>query len=269
MEKQLLLKEAATRKKLLVLKRQLQADSGIHSSNKLVVKVQSEASNKSADDTATAPKTAQSEKLHITEHEGSVQLSMSMNGNFPTRLSIKSQPSHAPPTTTTTTTTTTSTTTFTNIKKVSSSVSYDKSGSVKEENKSKYKQSSFGPLLLDTTTLSNSTSATDHKLELVASVDKTRQAVSVSVDKKAVNTTTEPKSSTNTSSNDTIVTAAHNSKPRTRQRLAVPDTIKETEYMSAVTKQKARVSRIRRAIQAAIVIQRAWRKYKQNHVILN
>ena len=261
MEKQLLLKEAATRKKLLALKQQLQADSGMHSSNKLIAKVQneSEASSRNAVDTAAAPKTAQSEKLHITEHEGSVhdQLSMSINGNFPTRLSIKSQPSQAPPPSAITTTTA-------NTKKVNSNISHDKS-SVKEEKKSKYKQSSFGSLLLDTTTLSNSTSATDHKSEL-ASGNKTKQAVSPpSVDKKEVVTTTETKSSSNanTSSNDTIVTTAHNPKPMTRQRLAVPDTIKETEYMSAVTKQKARVSKIRRAIQAAIVIQRAWRKYKQ------
>ena len=251
MEKQLLLKEAATRKKLLALKQQLQADSGLHAaSNKLIAKVQNEISSKNSPvDTAAAPKTAQSEKLHITEQEGEIRLSMSMNGNFPTRM-IKSQPSQA------------AITTPTNTNTVNNTVSHDKS-SIKEEKKSKYKRSSFGTLLLDTTASSHNTPTSDHKPE---HTDKTKQAVSPpSVEKKEVNNMTEPKSCANSSSNDTIATAAHNTKPMTRQRLAVPDTIKETEYMSAVTKQKARVSKIRRAIQAAIVIQKAWRKYKQNH----
>ena len=49
-----------------------------------------------------------------------------------------------------------------------------------------------------------------------------------------------------------------------RQKLTLPEEIKETEYMSAVQRQKARVSRIRRCIVAATVIQRAWRDYKDN-----
>lgn len=218
--------------------------------------MQNEVSSKNAAvDTAAAPKTAQSEKLHVTEHKGDICLSMSMNGNFPTKLSIKSQSSQAPPPSSTITTST---------EMVNSTISHEKS-SVKEEKKSKYKQSSFGTLLLDTTTLSHNKTAPDHKTELI---DKTKQTVSsASVEKKEVNNLTELKSCANSSSNDTIATAAHNPKPVTRQRLAVPDTVKETEYMSAVTKQKARVSKIRRAIQAAIVIQRAWRKYKQNVIV--
>ena len=46
------------------------------------------------------------------------------------------------------------------------------------------------------------------------------------------------------------------------QKLTLPEEIKETEYMSAIQRQKARVSRIRRCIVAATVIQRAWRDYK-------
>jgi len=45
-------------------------------------------------------------------------------------------------------------------------------------------------------------------------------------------------------------------------KLALPEAVKETEYMTAIQKQKARVSRIRRCIVAATVIQRAWRHYK-------
>ena len=55
------------------------------------------------------------------------------------------------------------------------------------------------------------------------------------------------------SQQDTIVT---------RPRLTLPEEIKETEYMTALQRQKARVSRIRRCIAAATVIQRAWREYK-------
>jgi len=59
MEKQLLLKEAATRKKLLALKQQLQADNGLQSTNKPLGKEQKEASSKNAaDHLAVKPKTA-------------------------------------------------------------------------------------------------------------------------------------------------------------------------------------------------------------------
>ena len=47
-----------------------------------------------------------------------------------------------------------------------------------------------------------------------------------------------------------------------RQKLTLPEEIKETEYMTALQRQKARVSRIRRCIVAATVIQRAWREYR-------
>ena len=50
-------------------------------------------------------------------------------------------------------------------------------------------------------------------------------------------------------------------RPKSRQKLTLPEEIKETEYMSALQRQKARVSRIRRCIVAATVIQRAWRDY--------
>lgn len=54
-----------------------------------------------------------------------------------------------------------------------------------------------------------------------------------------------------------------NTKSSPPVRLTLPEEIKETEYMSAVQRQKARVSRIRRCIVAATLIQRAWRNYKQ------
>lgn len=56
---------------------------------------------------------------------------------------------------------------------------------------------------------------------------------------------------------------ARKSQLQKRQRLTLPDEIKETEYMSAVQRQRARVSRIRRCIAAATVIQRAWREHRE------
>ena len=257
MEKQMLLKEAATRKKLLALKQQLQADSRMHLNNKLVAK--SSSKNSTADDREmVAPKTAQSEKFHTAEHEVTSRLSISMNGNWPARMSVNSQPSETPPASSITTATTMS-----NTRKVNHSVNQDNS-SLQEEKKQKYKQSSFGPLLLDTTSLSGKASVTDHKPGVA---DKAKEVTSPRVSKEEVITVNQTKTSTN-ESNLSTAKSTHNSSTTARQRLAVPDTVKETEYMSAVTKQKARVSKIRKAIQAAVVIQRAWRQYKQNHVIL-
>ena len=261
MEKQMLLKEAATRKKLLALKQQLQADSKMHSTNKLTAKGQNEASSKTstADNREmVAPKTAQSEKLHTTEYEATTRLSMSLNGNWPTRMSVNSQPSETPASSSITTTTTTN-----NTSKANPGVSQDKS-SMQEEKKLKYKQSSFGPLLLDTTSSSDKASTIDHKPGVA---DKVKEVTSPRVNKEKVVTLNQNKSSIK-ESNDSTAKCAHNPNTIARQRLAVPDTVKETEYMSAVTKQKSRVSKIRKAIQAAVIIQRAWRKYKQNHVIL-
>ena len=48
-----------------------------------------------------------------------------------------------------------------------------------------------------------------------------------------------------------------------QQRMPLPEEVKEREYMSAVQQQRLRVSRIRRCIAAATVIQRAWRLHRQ------
>ena len=49
------------------------------------------------------------------------------------------------------------------------------------------------------------------------------------------------------------------------ERLTLLPEIKETEYMTAVQKQKVRVNRIRRCMIAATVIQRAWRRRHSKH----
>ena len=48
-----------------------------------------------------------------------------------------------------------------------------------------------------------------------------------------------------------------------QQRMPLPEEVKEREYMSAVQQQRLRVSRIRRCIAAATVIQRVWRLHRQ------
>ena len=74
--------------------------------------------------------------------------------------------------------------------------------------------------------------------------------------KKAVNQELSPPLVTTPSTKTDILPCS-----KSRQKLTLPEEIKETEYMSALQKQKARVSRIRRCIVAATVIQRAWRDY--------
>ena len=61
-----------------------------------------------------------------------------------------------------------------------------------------------------------------------------------------------------TSPSDHMTTTSA-STPTSREKLTLPEEVKETQYMSAVQKQRVRVSRIRRCIVAATVIQRAWR----------
>lgn len=75
-------------------------------------------------------------------------------------------------------------------------------------------------------------------------------------------TTSQPSSSDHmisSLSSDTHMTSPAPSSSR-REKLTIPEEIKETEYMNAIQRQKARVSRIRRCIVAATVIQRAWRR---------
>ena len=85
-----------------------------------------------------------------------------------------------------------------------------------------------------------------------------RQAVSGLTTSDSGHSFTQKETSRGNSSNLRSVKAVKNSK------LTLPEEIKETEYMSALQRQKARVSRIRRCIAAATVIQRVWREYKQN-----
>ena len=109
----------------------------------------------------------------------------------------------------------------------------------------------------------------DDKLEIV--LDDTKQAPSPSKNETPTHMD-KPKSSEENAHSDLksrtpSANANSTSQHKTvmRHKLTVPEMVKETEYMSALNKQKARVSRIRRAIHAAEVIQKAWRKYKQTH----
>ena len=92
-----------------------------------------------------------------------------------------------------------------------------------------------------------------NRMQLESGGDKTEQGAAVrkppeNHDHKMTSTTG------NTSNLKSAVSA--------RPKLTLPEEIKETEYMTALQRQKARVSRIRRCIVAATVIQRAWREHK-------
>ena len=68
---------------------------------------------------------------------------------------------------------------------------------------------------------------------------------------------TSPKAHVTTPKNHMTTSPAH------AEKLTPPKAlVKETEYMSEVQKQRARVSRIRQCIAAATVIQRAWRQHR-------
>ena len=69
-----------------------------------------------------------------------------------------------------------------------------------------------------------------------------------------------------TANQEIVVFSNPSSQQKCHQKLTLPEEIKETEYMSAIQKQKARVSRICRCIVAATVIQRAWRNYKDERL---
>lgn len=83
--------------------------------------------------------------------------------------------------------------------------------------------------------------------------------------------TSQPPSSTSSGSSDHMTPSGPAIKPsptsdcRPREKLSLPEEVKETAYMSAVQRQRVRVSRIRRCIVAATVIQRAWRQYRNTY----
>ena len=52
-----------------------------------------------------------------------------------------------------------------------------------------------------------------------------------------------------------------------KARLTLPPEVKETKYMTSLQKQKSRVSKIRRCIVAATVIQRAWRAHRSRELV--
>jgi len=253
MEKQLQLKEAATRQKLLALKQQLKSDSRMPTTKH----ENACSSNATGNGTINLPVTSKTTQSEITGHtkanDNSVQLSVSMDGKWPSN--IKSQKTKLPQHTT------------------------ENSGNTaipKQDKQLKYQTSTFSSLLPDTfkpISGDENSFITDHKPMIV--LDDTKQATSpcknetpTHMDKPGnENARSDLKSSdtemTGTTRANATSTSQH--KPVVKLKLAVPDMVKETEYMSALNKQKARVSRIRRAIHAAEVIQKAWRKYKQTH----
>ena len=244
MEKQLQLKEAATRQKLIALKQKLKSDSKMPSTKSQIIENTRDTTANGTVNLPVTPKTAQSETtVHAKTNCSGVQLSMSINGKWPSN--IKSQ--NTKPTTENTTT-------------------------PKQDKQLKYQTSTFSSLLPDAfkPISSNNTSfIIDDKPGII--LDDTKQAPSPSKNETPTHMD-KPKSSEENAHSDlksrtpsTNANSTSQHKPVMRHKLTVPEMVKETEYMSALNKQKARVSRIRRAIHAAEVIQKAWRKYKQTH----
>jgi len=256
LDKQLQLKEAATRQKLLALKQQLKSDT-----RRLFTKPNTNQNMQNCDRTANrttnvpvTPKTAQSDSTdHTKTADDSTQLSLSMDGKWPTKCE---KAKHHLLTTT-------------KGNSVNAAIT-------KQDKRLKYQTSTFNSLLPDAfkpSSAGDTPLKTDRKSATV--FDDTKQATSpckndtpAPIDKSTNDGIENDLRSTDTqvtATTDNTTTATLQCNPVMKNRLAVPDTVKETEYMSALNKQKARVSRIRRAIHAAEVIQKAWRKYKQKH----
>ena len=256
MEKQLQLKEAATRQKLLALKQQLKSDTRMQTMQLLTGEniCASDATGNRTVNLPVTPKTAQSE---ITKtDDSSVHLSMSMDGKWPSTTKYEKIKPHQ----------------LTTMKENNTNTT-----TIKQDKRLKYQTSMFSSLLPNTfkpTSADDKSFTTERKPAIF--LDDTKPATSpckhetpTQIDK--------PKSSNENIKNDadtlviattntnTTATATSCDKPVVKHKLAVPDMVKETEYMSALNKQKARVSKIRRAIHAAEVIQKAWRRYKQIH----
>ena len=81
-----------------------------------------------------------------------------------------------------------------------------------------------------------------------------------STGKRLTQLVSEPGSSQTTPTQPAVRLLPPLTKSPMPEKLALPEEIKETQYMTAVQLQKVRVNKIRRYMVAATVIQRAWRK---------
>ena len=230
MEKQLELKEASTRRKVLALKQQLQSGSKPPATTpeKLSTSAMSEAIPMSKSDQTVLSSNIQ--KIHKTEMT----------------TSLNNSPLQTPPI-------------------VQSTVSTSVQGSnqsrtthtLHRSDSERTKVSANGPIEVSEASpspvinrLTPATSMTDpHNIG---------NKQETNLHKKAINQESSPPPVTTLSTKTDVL------RSRSHQKLTLPEEIKETEYMSALQRQKARVSRIRRCIVAATVIQRAWRDYTDN-----
>ena len=226
MEKQLELKEASTRRKILALRQQLQSGS----------KPPATAPEKRSMSTSTM-----SEAIPMSKSDQTV-LSSNTQKFHKTEMatSLNNSPLQTPPT-------------------VQSTISTSGQGTretytLHRSNSKRTKESAHGPIEFSKV----SPSPVINRLTPDSIIDPHNiigNKQETKLHEKTVNQESSPSPVTTPSTKTDVP------RSRSRQKLTLPEEIKETEYMSALQRQKARVSRIRRCIVAATVIQRAWRDY--------
>ena len=230
MEKQLELKEASTRRKILALKQQLQSGS----------KPPATAPEKRSMSTS-----AMSEAIPMSKSDQTV-LSSNIQKIHKTEMatSLNYSPLQTPPT-------------------VQSTISTPGQGSnqsrethtLHRSDSERAKESAHGPIEISKVSPSPVINRLTPDTSIIDPHNIIGNKQETKLHEKTVNQESSPSPVTTPSTKTDVP------RSRSRQKLTLPEEIKETEYMSALQRQKARVSRIRRCIVAATVIQRAWRDY--------
>ena len=285
MEKQLELKEAATKRKLLTLKQQLQ-NSRITSPPSEMTSPQYVFNKPPA--TAPVVTPAKTEQNSCIPKSESDRLAISVDGKWHTislrRKDESSRPiQHTPPQrsdeTSSKAQSQSSNTTQSTAGYVDSTTENITSQSLQTTTQAEFSrrlpssrpnESQTQATRLD----EHSTNSTNMNKPLFSAWQQTPQDICRQMDHPPKHkTVVNQQSNTPEKANDDIIYVEHNAEPRpnivnvnseSRARLTLPEEIKETEYMTALQRQRARVSRIRRCIVAATVIQRTWKIYKHN-----
>jgi hypothetical protein len=238
MEKQLELKEASTRRKILALKQQLQNGN----------KLPATAPEKQL--TSTSTTVTRSEAIPTSKSDQTVLSSNIQKTRSDMSTSLRNSPQQTPPSYAVQTVQNTFSRSEQETPRQSRAVYTQHSPG--ESNRTKVwvpieiRKASPTPIANRLITAASTDTMTNPH---IGSRQETKRL------EKAVNKESSPPPMTTPS------TKTDTPRSRSHQKLTLPEEVKETEYMSALQRQKARVSRIRRCIVAATVIQRAWRDY--------
>ena len=264
MEKQLELKEATTRRKILALKQQLQGNvtSPTHSAVTCEISSKKEPSDSAVNKTPSISPSSQGAKetLSKTSLMYTYQHQNISSSRIPTGEKLHNTQSHNPlqyNTTSYISTPTESTLLSRSHISQPSSLTYHQDATTSFSTSSPMKSV---PTARDT--YSTSVHSTERTNKSPKTNHKNVQVYGTSV--TSSNERKEPKKCLKSIDNFALSQSPQSftSTTTSREKLTLPEEIKETEYMTALQRQKARVYRIRRCIAAATVIQRAWRIYK-------